>query len=54
MKSIILSLPDGAKESIKNMASQMISKGTLDSVQKIKFLDEIFNTELMLMTGLFN
>lgn len=54
MKSVILSLPEGAKESIKNMASQMISKGTLDSVQKIKFLDEIFNTELMLMTGLFN
>ena len=54
MKETILSLPDGAKESIKNIASQMISKGTLDSVQKIKILDEIFNTELMLMTGLFN
>ena len=54
MKATILSLPDGAKESIKNTASQMISKGTLDSVQKIKILDEIFNTELMLMTGLFN
>ena len=54
MKTTILSLPDGAKESIKNIASQMISKGTLDSVQKIKILDEIFNTELMLMTGLFN
>ena len=54
MKATILSLPDGAKESIKNIASQMISKGTLDSVQKIKILDEIFNTELMLMTGLFN
>jgi len=54
MKETILSLPEGAKESIKNTASQMISKGTLDSVQKIKILDEIFNTELMLMTGLFN
>lgn len=54
MKATILSLPDGAKESIKNIASQMISNGTLDSVQKIKILDEIFNTELMLMTGLFN
>ena len=54
MKSTILSLPEGAKESIKNIASQMISNGTLDSVQKIKILDEIFNTELMLMTGLFN
>lgn len=54
MKSTILSLPEGAKESIKNIASQMISNGTLDSVQKIKILDEIFDTELMLMTGLFN
>ena len=54
MKTTILSLPEGAKESIKNIASQMISNGTLDSVQKIKIIDEIFNTELMLMTGLFN
>ena len=54
MKATILSLPEGAKESIKNLASQMISNGTLDSVQKIKILDEIFDTELMLMTGLFN
>lgn len=54
MKATILSLPEGAKESIKNIASQMISNGTLDSVQKIKILDEIFDTELMLMTGLFN
>jgi hypothetical protein len=54
MKSTILALPDGAKESIKSIASKMISIGTLDSVQKIKILDEIFDTELMLMTGLFN
>lgn len=54
MKKTILSLPDGAKESIKSLAAKMISNGTLDSVQKIKILDEIFNTELMLMTGLFN
>lgn len=53
MKSVIMTLPDGAKESIKHIASQMISNGSLDSVQKIKILDEIFNTELMLMTGLF-
>ena len=54
MKATILSLPDGAKESIKHIASQMISNGTLDSVQKIKFLDEIFGTRLMLMTELFS
>lgn len=53
MKSTILSLPAGAQDSIKHLASQMISNGTLDSVQKIKILDQIFGTELMLMTGLF-
>lgn len=54
MKATILTLPDGAKESVKHIASQMISNGTLDSVQKIKYLDEIFNTKLMLMTELFS
>mgnify|MGYP003560462989 CR=1 FL=1 len=54
MKTTIMSLPEGAKESIKHLASQMISNGSLDSVQKIKALDEIYGTELMLMTGLFS
>ena len=54
MRATILTLPDGAKESIKHIASQMISNGSLDSVQKIKFLDEIFGTRLMLMTELFS
>lgn len=54
MKTTILSLPEGAKESIKHIASSMISNGTLDSVQKIKALDEIFNTKFMLMTELFS
>ena len=54
MKATILKFPEGAKESIKHIASQMISNGTLDSVQKIKILDEIFGTRLMLMTELFS
>lgn len=54
MKKTILSLPDGAKQSIKNIASTMISKGQLDSVAKIKALDEIFDTKFMLMTELFS
>jgi hypothetical protein len=53
MKKTIESLPAGAKESVKNIASTEISKGTLDSVQKIKVLDEIFDTKFMLMTELF-
>lgn len=53
MKATILSLPAGAQDSIKHLASQMISNGMLDSVQKIKILDQIYGTELMLMTGLY-
>ena len=53
MKKTINNLPAGAKESIKNIASTMIAKGQLDSVQKIKILDEIFDTKFMLMTELF-
>ena len=47
-------LPEGAKESIKHMASAMISNGSLDSVKKIKILDEIFDTKFMLMTEMFS
>jgi len=53
MKKTILSLPIGAQESIKNIAASMIQAGTLDSVQKIKVLDEIFDTKFMLMTELY-
>lgn len=53
MKATILGLPSGAQESIKSIASSMISKGQLDSVQKIKALDEIFDTKFMLMTELY-
>ena len=54
MKNAINSLPEGAKESIKHIAADMIQRGTLDSVQKIRALDEIYDTKFMLMTQLFN
>lgn len=54
MKATILSLPEGARNSIKNIASTQIANGTLDSVRKIKILDEIFDTKMMLMTELFD
>ena len=54
MKATILSLPQGAQDSIKHIASKMVSDGTLDSVRKIKILDEIFDTEMSVMTGLFD
>lgn len=48
MEKAILSLPEGAKESIKNLAATMVDNGVLDSVQRIKVLDEIFGTEMFL------
>lgn len=54
MKKVIMELPEGAKNSLRNIASTEISHGRLDSVQKIKVLDEIFDTKFMLMTELFD
>lgn len=52
MRQTIATLPDGAKDAIKSIAATMIANGTLDSVTKIKILDEIFDTQLMSMTEL--
>lgn len=54
MKATILSLPEGAQTSICHLASKLVSNGRLDSVKKIKALDEIFDTDMTAMTGLFN
>lgn len=48
MKAEIANLPIGAKESIKGIAATMIDSHVLDSVQKIKALDEIFGTNMLL------
>lgn len=47
MKKAILSLPEGAKDSIKTIATTMVDNGTLDSIRRVKILDEIFNTEML-------
>ena len=49
----INALPNGAKETMKNIASTQIGDGRLDSVKKIKALDDIFGTELNLLASLF-
>lgn len=48
MKSAIAELPDGAYDAIKGVAASMITSGRYDSVKKIKALDEIFDTHLLL------
>lgn len=54
MKQVIMSLPNMVQKTIANIATAMISDGTLDSVKKIKILDEIFDTQLMLLTELLD
>lgn len=53
MIKTIQNLPAGAQSSLKNIASTAIANGSLDSVRKIKALDNIFDTELSLLASLF-
>jgi len=46
-------LPKGALESFKNVAATQITSGRLDSVRKIKALDEFFGTDFNLLQSLF-
>ena len=49
MTEEISALPKSAVESMKVIAASAITDGTLDSVKKIKVLDEIFGTNLSLL-----
>lgn len=48
-KVALRNLPVGFKDSIKNIASAKILDGSLDSISKIKAIDEVFNTDLKLL-----
>ena len=48
MISAIKELPEGVFESLKGVVASMITSGQFDSVKKIKVLDEIFDTKLLL------
>lgn len=48
MEKTILKLPVGAQDSIKTIAATMIDNGTLDSIQRVKVIDKIFGTEMLL------
>lgn len=49
MANAISHLPDGAKDAILGVAGRMINDRTLDSVAKIRALDEIFGTDMLHM-----
>lgn len=48
MISTIKALPIGCKNALKGIAATMIDNGSLDSIQKIKALDEIFGTDMLI------
>lgn len=52
MAKKISELPKGAKDSLRNIASSMVSSGAIDSVSKIKKLDEIFETDMEFLSSL--
>lgn len=54
MIETIKTLPPGAASSLKNIASTAIVNGTLDSMKKIRALDEYYGTELNLLASLFS
>ena len=49
MKSVVTSLPLGIQECLKSLVSTAIKNGVLDSVKKIKILDEVFDTQMLMM-----
>lgn len=54
MINAINKLPVRAKETLKIIASTNVSSGAIDSLSKIKALDECFGTELNLLQSLIN
>lgn len=52
MKEAISKLPKGAVDTLKSMAVDQITTGEIDSIKKIKALDEAFGTNLSLLNEL--
>ena len=47
-KSKLKKAPKGVQQAVKNIAGEKIMNGSLDSLAKIKAIDEILDTDLML------
>ena len=54
MKEAISKLPKGAVESLKSIAVNMIVSGEIDSIKRIRALDEAFGTDLSLLNELLS
>ena len=52
LKNELDKMPDGIKKSLQDLVATKIANGTMDSVSRIKVLDDYFDTQMMLLTGL--
>ena len=52
MVATIENLPKGAKETLKTLAAEKVFSGEIDSLSKIKALDECFGTQINLLSNL--
>ena len=50
MKKALLALPPGATNNFKSLAAKAVVEKRLDSLEKIRLLDEMFGINLMLMS----
>ena len=48
MTAAIKKMPIGAQNALKDTAVRMIDSGELDSIQRIKAIDEFFGTSMIL------
>ena len=53
MMKEIESLPNGSKDNLREIAGKMVLNGQLDSVQKIKALDNFYKTNFLITTNLY-
>lgn len=53
MIKTISTLPKGAVDSLKKIAANQVSLGQIDSVRKIRALDDFFGTDLNLISEIF-
>lgn len=53
MMKEIEALPNGSKDNLREIAGKMVLNGQLDSIQKIKALDEFYKTNFLITTNLF-
>ena len=53
MMKEIEALPNGSKDNLRDIAGKMVLNGQLDSVQKIKALDDYYNTNFLVTTNLY-